>query len=246
VNSNNQNPPSNNEPSTPPQDARRTVRSFVVRAGRTTVAQQRALEELWPLYGVEYTPVPLDLRALFNRDAPRMVEIGFGAGEALVEFARANPGYDCIGIEVHKPGVGHLLLRARAENVRNLRVICHDAVDVLATQLEPGSVSLVHIFFPDPWPKKRHHKRRLIQPPFVDLLARVLEPGGTLRLATDWEPYAAHMREVIDAAPAFTNTASDSGFVPRNAQRPLTRFERRGQRLGHAVWDLEYRRQPPA
>lgn len=226
-----------------PPDARmRSVRSFVLRAGRATAGQQRALAELWPKYGVEFSAATLDLRALFGRDAPRMLEIGFGAGEALLEFAGAHPQMDCIGIEVHRPGVGRLLLGAETASLRNLRVICHDAVEVLQQQLAPASIALVHIFFPDPWPKKRHHKRRLIQPPFVELLAQAIAPGGTLRLATDWEPYARHMREVIDASTAFTNVASDAGFVARSAERALTRFERRGQRLGHGVWDLEYRR----
>jgi len=226
-----------------PSGARmRGVRSFVLRAGRATAGQQRALAQLWPKYGVEYSTEPLDLQTLFGRTAPRMVEIGFGAGEALLEFATAHPELDCIGIEVHRPGVGHLLLGAEAATLRNLRVICHDAVEVLQHQLAPASIALVHIFFPDPWPKKRHHKRRLIQPPFVALLARTIAPGGRLRLATDWEPYAHHMREVIDASPAFTNVAADDGFVARSAERALTRFERRGQRLGHGVWDLEYRR----
>lgn len=220
----------------------RGVRSFVLRAGRATAGQQRALAQLWPKYGVAYSTELLDLQTLFGRAAPRMVEIGFGAGEALLEFASAHPEVDCIGIEVHRPGVGHLLLGAEAAALRNLRVICHDAVEVLQHQLAPASIALVHIFFPDPWPKKRHHKRRLIQPPFVELLARALAPNGTLRLATDWEPYAQHMREVIGASPAFTNVAADAGFVARSAERTLTRFERRGQRLGHGVWDLEYRR----
>jgi tRNA (guanine-N7-)-methyltransferase len=226
-----------------PSSARmRGVRSFVLRAGRATAGQQRALAQLWPKYGVEYSTEPLDLQTLFGRTAPRMLEIGFGAGEALLEFATAHPELDCIGIEVHRPGVGHLLLGAEAATLRNLRVICHDAVEVLQHQLAPASIALVHIFFPDPWPKKRHHKRRLIQPPFVELLARTIAPGGGLRLATDWEPYAHHMREIIDASPAFTNVAADDGFVARSAERTLTRFERRGQRLGHGVWDLEYRR----
>ncbi len=220
----------------------RGVRSFVLRAGRATAGQQRALAELWPKYGVEFAPSPLDLQALFGRAAPRMLEIGFGAGEALLEFAAAHPEIDCLGVEVHRPGVGRLLLGAEAASLRNLRVICHDAVEVLQHQLTPSSLALVHIFFPDPWPKKRHHKRRLIQPPFVELLAKVIEPGGTLRLATDWEPYAQHMREVIDASAVFANVAADAGFVARSAERVLTRFERRGQRLGHGVWDLEYRR----
>jgi tRNA (guanine-N7-)-methyltransferase len=226
-----------------PTDVRqRGVRSFVLRAGRATAGQQRALAELWPKYGVEFSPVPLDLQTLFGRAAPRMLEIGFGAGEALLEFAGAHPEIDCIGIEVHRPGVGRLLLGAEAARLGNLRVICHDAVEVLQHQVPPASIALVHIFFPDPWPKKRHHKRRLIQPAFVELLAQAVVPGGTLRLATDWEPYAQHMREVIDASPAFANVAVDAGFVARSAERVLTRFERRGQRLGHGVWDLEYRR----
>jgi tRNA (guanine-N7-)-methyltransferase len=179
---------------------------------------------------------------MFGRSAPRMVEIGFGAGEALLAFAQAHPEMNCIGVEVHRPGVGHLLLGAQAAELKNLRIVCHDAVEVLQQQLAPASIQLIHIFFPDPWPKKRHHKRRLIQPAFVELLARVLASGGTLRLATDWEPYAMHMREVIDASAAFVNDSSENGFVARNDERPLTRFERRGQRLGHGVWDLSYRR----
>ena len=226
-----------------PSDVRlRSVRSFVLRAGRATAGQQRALTQLWPKYGVEFSPTALDLPTLFGRAAPRMLEIGFGAGEALLEFASAHPEIDCIGVEVHRPGVGRLLLGAEAVTLSNLRVICHDAVEVLQHQLPPASIALVHIFFPDPWPKKRHHKRRLIQPAVVELLAKVIAPGGTLRLATDWEPYAQHMREVIDASSAFANIAADAGFVARSAERTLTRFERRGQRLGHGVWDLEYRR----
>ena len=225
---------------TPP--LRRAVRSFVIRGGRATVAQQRALDELWPSYGVEFAAEPPDLERMFGRPAPCMVEIGFGAGEALLTFAQAHPELNCIGVEVHRPGVGHLLLGAEAAGLKNLRIICHDAVEVLQQQLAPGSIQLIHIFFPDPWPKKRHHKRRLIQPAFVELLARTLAIGGTLRLATDWEPYAMHMREVIDAAASFSNEAAETGFVARTDERPLTRFERRGHRLGHGVWDLSYRR----
>jgi tRNA (guanine-N7-)-methyltransferase len=230
------------DPSTEASPRRRSVRSFVLRAGRATVAQQRAMEELWPQYGVEYTPAPLELDRVFGRGAPRMLEIGFGAGEALLAFAQAHREMDCLGVEVHRPGVGRLLLGARAANVSNLRVISHDAVEVLQHQLPPASIELVHIFFPDPWPKKRHHKRRLIQPAFVELLARVLKPDGTLRLATDWRDYAQHMREVLDASGSFTNAAGAQGYVERASERPLTRFERRGQRLGHEVWDLCYRK----
>lgn len=220
--------------------SRRTVRSFVIRRGRSTVAQERALNELWPKYGIEFTPATLDLATVFERSAPTMLEIGFGAGEALLTFAESHPEMNCLGIEVHPPGVGHLLLGIERAQLSNVRVIMHDAVEVLEQQIAPESIALAHIFFPDPWPKKRHHKRRLIQPPFVELLARVLEPNGTLRLATDWEHYALHMREVLDASPLFENLAGAQGFVPRPDDRPLTRFEKRGQRLGHEVWDLHY------
>lgn len=224
------------------QPYRRSIRSFVIRRGRSTVAQERALEALWPKYGIELKAEPLDVDAAFGRAAPIMLEIGFGAGEALLSFAQAHPELNCIGVEVHPPGVGHLLLGVERAQLPNVRVIMHDAVEVLERHLAPASVSLVHIFFPDPWPKKRHHKRRLIQPEFAALLARVLAPDGIVRLATDWEHYAHHMREVLDASPHFENRAGAAGFVERPEDRPLTRFEKRGQRLGHAVWDLEYRR----
>jgi len=222
--------------------ARRTIRSFVIRGGRSTTAQQRALDELWPKYGIEFSDTPIDLDAHFGRHAARMIEIGFGAGEALLAFAQLHPEMDCLGIEVHPPGVGRLLHNAELAALKNVRVSMHDAVEVLGRQLPAASIDLVHIFFPDPWPKKRHHKRRLIQTSFADLLARVLRGDGTVRLATDWEPYALHMREVLDAHPAFTNVAGTNGFVARNEERTLTRFEQRGHRLGHGVWDLEYRR----
>ncbi len=225
---------------TPP--TRRSIRSFVIRAGRATAAQERALRELWPLYGVDWSGQRLDFDALFGRRAPRMVEIGFGAGEALLTFAQAHPEFDCIGVEVHPPGVGRLMMEAHRAQLKNVRVINHDAVEALERGFPAASVALMHIFFPDPWPKKRHHKRRLIQPAFVELLARVLAPGGTLRLATDWEPYALHMRETLDASPQFENLAGRAGFVERSMERPLTRFEQRGQRLGHGVRDLCYRR----
>lgn len=220
---------------------RRAVRSFVLRMGRATAAQQRAMSELWPIYGIEFTGAPIDFDAIFERRAPRMIEIGFGNGEALAEFARAHPEIDCVGIEVHKPGVGHLLLEVESSQLKNVRAMTHDAVEVLQ-QLPAASIQFVHIFFPDPWPKKRHHKRRLIQPAFVALIAQAMSPGGRLRLATDWEHYAHHMREVLDTSPDFSNCAGEKGFVERPQLRPLTRFERRGQRLGHGVWDLEYER----
>jgi tRNA (guanine-N7-)-methyltransferase len=221
---------------------RRSIRSFVLRTGRATAAQQRALAELWPTYGIEFAAQPLDLNGLFGRTAPRMLEIGFGTGEALRSFAQAHPEMDCLGVEVHTPGVGRLLLDLQALAIGNCRVIAHDAVEVLRQQLPPGSLSLIHIFFPDPWPKKRHHKRRLIQAEFAALLAQSLALGGIVRLATDWEPYAQHMSEVLGATSGLRNLSSSGGFVERPALRPLTRFERRGTRLGHAVWDLAYAR----
>ena len=220
---------------------RRGIRSFVLRAGRATAAQQRALEALWPKFGIESREA-LDLDTIFGRTAPRVLEIGFGAGEALLAFAQSHPEMDCLGIEVHRPGVGHLLLGVEAAQLANVRVMDRDAVEVLRDQLPAGSLSAVHIFFPDPWHKKRHHKRRLIQQPFVALIARALAPQGVLRLATDWEHYAQQMREVLDSSTDFINVAGEKGFVERAELRPLTRFERRGHRLGHGVWDLEYRR----
>lgn len=225
-----------------PARKNRQVRSFVLRMGRMTSGQQRAMDELWPRFGIEYRPQPLNLDQVFGRCAPRMVEIGFGSGEALFAYAQAHPEVDCLGIEVHRPGAGHLLLQVEQAGLSNVRASCHDAVEVLRQQLAPGSIDAVHIFFPDPWHKTRHHKRRLIQPGFADLLATVLKPDGMLLLATDWQHYAEHMRAVMDAHPQFINTAGDSGYVARAEHRPLTRFERRGHRLGHGVWDMAYRR----
>lgn len=232
----------NDESPAPPAVSKRTIRSFVIRRGRSTNAQERALEELWPRYGIAVSDAPLDLHQTFGRVAPTMIEIGFGAGEALLAFAQAHPEMNCIGVEVHPPGVGHLMLGLDTAQIANTRIIMHDAVEVLQRQIAPGALELVHIFFPDPWPKKRHHKRRLIQPAFVSLLARALRIGGTVRLATDWEHYAMHMREVLDASPDFHNRAGPEGFVSRTDERSLTRFEKRGHRLGHSVWDLEYER----
>jgi tRNA (guanine-N7-)-methyltransferase len=220
----------------------RSIRSFVLRAGRTTAAQQRALSELWPRYGIPYTAAVLDLAALFGREAPRTLEIGFGNGENLAALAAARPERDFLGVEVHRPGVGRLLLSLEARALANVRIVCHDAVEVLEQQLAPGSLDEILILFPDPWPKKRHHKRRLVQPAFAALLASRLGAGGVLRLATDWEPYAREMLATLAAQSALANLAADGAFVPRPAQRAPTRFERRGQRLGHEVWDLQFRR----
>ncbi len=222
----------------------RSIRSFVTRAGRITPAQQRALEELWPRFGVAFAAAPLDLPALFGRSAAVVAEIGFGNGEHLLELATAHPECDFLGIEVHRAGVGRLMLGLDERALSNVRLICHDAVEVLAAQLPPGSLSELLIFFPDPWPKKRHHKRRLIQPEFAQLAASRLRPGGLLRLATDWQPYALHMLEVLNGVAQLENSAADATFVTRPAERAPTRFERRGERLGHAVWDLGFRRRP--
>jgi len=218
----------------------RAVRSYVVRGGRITAAQERALVELWPVYGVDYAPVPLDLDRLYGRHAPRTLEVGFGNGEHLAARAHAEPERDFLGVEVHRPGVGHLLLAAAAQGSSNLKVICHDAVEVLERQIPAAALDEVELLFPDPWPKKRHHKRRIVQPAFVGLLASRLAFGGRLHLATDWEPYAALMLEVLDACPLLRNVAPDGGFLPPPRARAATRFERRGTRLGHVVRDLEF------
>ena len=217
----------------------RAIRSFVTRAGRITSAQERALEVLWPQYGVEPDGL-LDLDALFGRRAEHVAEIGFGNGDNLLDLAQAHPGQDFLGIEVHRPGVGRLLLKLRERGLTNVRVICRDAVDVLTRHLAQSCLDEILILFPDPWPKKRHHKRRLIQPAFVGLLAERLKSGGTLRLATDWAPYAEEMLANLSAEPRLRNLAPDGGYVPRPGERQSTRFERRGERLGHAVWDLAF------
>jgi tRNA (guanine-N7-)-methyltransferase len=220
----------------------RSIRSFVTRAGRITEAQQRALDELWPKYGVEADADALDFAALFGRHAPRVVEIGFGNGENLAALARAHPERDYLGIEVHRAGVGRLMLAAETLQLTNLRIVCHDAVEVLENRLPASSLDEVLILFPDPWPKKRHHKRRLIQTAFVELLATRVKRGGVVRLATDWEPYAVQMLEVLTACTSFTNLGAKSGFIERPAERVVTRFEQRGTRLGHGVWDLAFQR----
>ena len=234
---------------------RRSIRSFVLRAGRITGAQERALTELWPRYGLDppsaadASAASLDLHTAFGRTAPVVVEIGFGNGENLLALAAADPARDFLGIEVHRAGVGHLLLRAGEADLANLRVMRHDAVEVFERHLAPDSLDEILVLFPDPWHKKRHHKRRLVQPAFVALLASRLRIGGRLQLATDWEPYAQQMLEVLSAEPALRNLAPASpsdgvrpGFVPRPDWRALTRFERRGHRLGHGVWDLSFER----
>ena len=218
----------------------RRIRSFVLRAGRTTPAQERALGELWPAYGIDLTEAPLDLAQVFGRTAPRCLEIGFGAGEVIGALAQNNPHIDYLGVEVHRSGVGRLLLRAQQCSFKNLRVICSDAVDVLHDHIADAAFDEILVFFPDPWHKKRHHKRRLIEPSFVSLAAAKLRSGGTLRLATDWQAYAEQMLTVCNANPALESLSPDRTYVPRPEFRPPTRFERRGERLGHGVWDLAY------
>lgn len=253
-----------NEHNLPPTSAaeahHRRIRSFVRRAGRITVAQERALQEVWPNYGVEITSgstpdsppnaicnssnkKALDLLQIFGRRAPRVLEIGFGNGDTLLHGALTRPAVDFLGIEVHRAGVGHLLHNVAERKLPNVRVICHDAVEVLEQHLPPDSLDEVWVLFPDPWHKARHHKRRLIQAPFVELLVSRIKAGGTLHLATDWQAYAEQMLEVLTANPQLKNCAQDdSGFTTRPTWRPLTRFERRGQRLGHSVWDLHFER----
>jgi tRNA (guanine-N7-)-methyltransferase len=220
---------------------RPAIRSFVARAGRMTVAQERAWRELWPRYGLVATDETLDLDAAFDRAAARTLEIGFGNGESLVALAQAHPDEDFLGIEVHRPGVGHLMLRVESLGLSNIRVACRDAVEVLARQLPDASLDAVLLYFPDPWPKKRHHKRRIVQPAFVALVASKLKPGGPFRLATDWQNYAEQMLAVVGDC-AMLENEFDAGYAPRPDSRPLTRFETRGQRLGHEVWDLCFRK----
>jgi tRNA (guanine-N7-)-methyltransferase len=227
----------------PEQPRHRPIRSFVLRQGRLTPAQQRALDAVMPRYGVAYVPRPLDLAALFGRsDSAKIVEIGFGMGETTAAIAQAQPERDFLGIEVHTPGVGSLLKQVQALGLENVRVVQHDAVEVLRHMIPDASLDGLHIFFPDPWHKKRHHKRRLIQAEFVGLLAQKLKPGGYLHMATDWQEYAEWALEVLRAEPQLENTTQD--YAPRPAYRPLTKFERRGLRLGHGVWDLVFRRRP--
>ncbi|MFO1350863.1 MAG: tRNA (guanosine(46)-N7)-methyltransferase TrmB [Gammaproteobacteria bacterium] len=218
----------------------RPIRSYVRREGRLTPAQRRALASFWPSYGADPVPGLLDFIALFGRDAPCVLEIGFGDGEALAAMAQAHPDWNYLGIEVHRPGIGHLLMRLQTLALDNVRVMCGDAADIMRTHLADASLERVQIFFPDPWQKSRHHKRRLIQPEFVALLARKIRSGGLLHLATDWRDYAEHMLAVLATAGDFTNTSA--GFIPRPVDRPLTKFEQRGLRLGHEVWELQFRR----
>ena len=218
----------------------RTVKSFVLRQGRVSNAQQRAWDTLFPRYGIPFSEHPLDAPSVFGRGAALIVEIGSGMGETSVAIATAHPENDYIAIEVHLPGVGSLLKSIDEAGLTNLRVIRHDAVDVLEKMIPDATLAGLHVFFPDPWPKKRHNKRRIIQPPLVALMARKLSPGGYIHLATDWQAYAEHMLEVLSAEPLLQNSSKD--YAPRPRYRPQTKFEARGLKLGHAVWDLVFRR----
>jgi len=225
-----------------PLDHPRRIRSFVLREGRMTAAQQRAFDDHWSRYGLDYAGTPRDFAAAFGRSAPLVLEIGFGNGEALAWASEHDLARDYLGIEVHGPGVGRLMNALAAREARNVRVYKHDAVEVLEHEIAPATLAEARIWFPDPWHKKRHHKRRLIQPGFVALLASRMAPEGLLHLATDWEPYAQHMLDVMEAAPAWRNACGPGQFAEKPAWRIETHFERRGLRLGHGVWDLLYRR----
>lgn len=220
----------------------RRVRSFVRREGRVTKGQQRALAELLPQYGIRLEQGVLDLDVLFGRQARRILEIGFGNGTSLAEMARHHPENDYLGIEVHRPGVGNLLLQIEKQELTNIRVSNDDAVEVLEQQVPDSSLDAVYLFFPDPWHKKKHHKRRIVQPAFVQLLRRKLKPDGIFHMATDWENYAEHMLDVMTTAEGFANLAAEGNYSPRPEYRPLTKFEQRGQRLGHGVWDLIFKK----
>ena len=217
---------------------RRNIKSFVLRQGHMTAAQQRAIDTQWSKFGVDYRPHKIDLNSTFQRTAPKILEIGFGMGTATATIAQRLPEVDFLAIDVHGPGVGNLLKLIQEENISNIRVMRHDAVEVVNTMLDSDSVHGIHIFFPDPWQKKRHHKRRLIQRPFIEQLLPKLESNGYIHLATDWEEYAEQMLEVLSSFDELNNTADD--FAPKPNYRPETKFESRGKRLGHGVWDLVF------
>lgn len=219
----------------------RTVRSFVLRQGRLTRGQEQAIESVWPVYGIERGETSLEMEGLFGRVAPITLEIGFGDGVSLEEMAKNAPEKDFIGIEVHRPGVGRLLHLINEQGLSNVRVMDDDAVEIIKNRIPESSLSRVQLFFPDPWHKKRHNKRRIVQPDFVSLIASRLKADGVFHLATDWEPYAEHMAEVMEASDEFVSL-SKTPFSPKPDERPVTKFERRGLKLGHGVWDLLYKK----
>lgn len=223
-------------------DRKRSIRSFVSRRGRLTEGQRRAIEQLWPRFGVAAGDARLDLAIVFGRQRPRVLEIGFGNGESLAMMAAADPQTDFLGIEVHEPGIGHLLLRVEQLGLENLRVMRGDAIDLLKTRIPEHSLDRIQIFFPDPWPKRRHHKRRLVRPDTAELLVSKLKDGGRLHVATDWHPYARQMLQTLNGTLGICNVATDGGSVVRPDYRPLTKFERRGLALGHKVCDMVFER----
>jgi tRNA (guanine-N7-)-methyltransferase len=220
----------------------RPVRSFVLRAGRLTEGQKRALDELWPLYGIDEGENQINLDDLFGNDHPVIMEIGFGNGDATWQMAAAHQEENYLGVEVHRPGVGHLLLKLEDNGISNVRIACEDAVELLRKRIPRDSLAGVRIYFPDPWPKKRHHKRRIIQAPFIELLAEKMQTAGILHMATDWEQYAEHMLEVMHNSQEFVNLSPDGTACPKPEWRPATKYEKRGERLGHGVFDLVFRR----
>ena len=220
--------------------SKRHIRSFVLRQGRVSPAQQRAVDTLLPRFGIPYEVKPLDLSLAFGRSAPKILEIGFGMGDSTATIALAHPENDYLALEVHTPGVGNLLKLIDAQQITNIRIMQHDAVEVLRDMIPDGSLDGVHIFFPDPWHKARHNKRRLIQSPFIAKLVQKIKPGGYIHVATDWQDYAEQVLRVLTEEPLLENTAAD--YAPRPAYRPLTKFEQRGIRLGHGVWDLVFLR----
>lgn len=235
----------NTPTTTPTADtlSRRGIRSYVKRTGRITIAQQRALTDLWPRYGLELDQGPIDPVQIFGRQASLTLEIGFGMGHSLLQMARSCPDQDFIGIEVHEPGVGSLLTALEEQAISNVRLYRCDALEVLQHCIPDTSLHRLLLFFPDPWHKARHHKRRIVQPAFVQRVHNKLQPSGILHMATDWHPYAEHMLDVLTATPGFSNLAGARGwYTERPSERPETKFERRGQRLGHGVWDLKFQR----
>lgn len=220
----------------------RKVKSFVIREGRLTNGQAAAIEQNWPTMGLEYTKTPISISEVFGREAPTTLEIGFGMGKSLVEMAATAPERNFIGIEVHKPGVGACLMDAAEQQLTNVRVYQHDGVEIMADSIGEQSLDCIQLFFPDPWHKKRHHKRRIVQPDFVESLRGNLKIGGVFHMATDWENYAEHMLEVMQQMDGFRNLSPTNNYVERPDSRPLTKFEQRGHRLGHGVWDLMFER----
>ncbi len=220
----------------------RSVRTFVIRAGRMTPSQEKALQEQWNAYGLELEEGMLNFEQVFGRQAPVILEIGFGMGDSLLAMAKNHPDTDYLGIEVHKPGVGRLLNNAAKEEVGNLRVFNQDALEVLKYCIPDGSLAGIQLFFPDPWPKKKHHKRRMVQPEIAQTFRQKLAIGGVFHMATDWEPYAEHMMEVMSAAPGYRNVAGEGQYSPQPEHRPVTKFQKRGEKLGHGVWDLMFER----